>query len=604
MVEKMMKRTDYCGDLRLKDDGREVVLCGWVMRTRDHGGLIFIDLRDRQGLVQVVFDPQGDAESFALAEQVRSEYVLNVKGRVRPRPEDTANENLATGEVEVVGSKLIILNRAKTPPFYIEDDVNVDELLRLRYRYLDLRRPVMQDAIKLRHKTAMAMRRFLDEAGFYEIETPMLGKSSPEGARDYLVPSRVHPGEFYALPQSPQLFKQMLMVAGMDKYFQIARCFRDEDLRADRQPEFTQLDMEMSFVEEEDVRRLCEDMLAYVFRHAMGREIPTPFPTISYAEAMSRFGSDKPDLRFGMELIDIADIAAESDFTTFASVAKKGGWVRGINAKGCAGYSRRDMDALKDFVGVYGARGLAYIMVREGELHSPITKFFTEDQTQRLLQRMGAEPGDLLMFVAADWRVAAESLGHLRQEIAKREGLIDDNELNFLWVTDFPMFEYDAGEGRWTAMHHPFTMPKDEDLPVLMEKPGEVRAKAYDCVLNGVELGGGSIRIHRRDVQEKIFALLNISEEESKDKFGYLLDAFEYGAPPHGGVAFGLDRMIMLMGHKDSIRDVIAFPKTQSAACLMTQAPSSVTIQQLRELHIRPSMPQKKNAGEADGNKE
>ena len=594
MVEKLMKRTDYCGSLRIGDDGREVVLCGWVMRRRDHGGLIFIDLRDREGLVQVVFDPQGDAESFALAEQVRNEFVLNIKGRVRPRPDETANPNLITGEVEVVGSKLMILNKSKTPPFYIEDDVVVDEMLRLRYRYLDLRRPIMQDALRLRHKTTIAMREILDNEDFYEIETPILCKSSPEGARDYLVPSRVHPGDFFALPQSPQLFKQMLMVAGMDRYFQIARCFRDEDLRADRQPEFTQLDMEMSFVEEEDIRDVCERMLKHVFKKALDRDIQIPFPLMPYQEAMARFGSDKPDLRFGMELIDIADIAAASDFTTFASVAKKGGWVRGINAKGCAHYSRRDMDALKDYVGIYGARGLAYIMVREGELSSPITKFFTEEQTGQLLERMQAEPGDLLMFVAADWKIAAESLGHLRQEIARREHLIDEEELNFLWVTDFPLLEYDNDEQRWTAVHHPFTAPKDEDLAILTEKPGEVRAKAYDCILNGVELGGGSIRIHRRDVQEKLFALLGLSEEESRAKFGYLLDAFEYGTPPHGGVAFGLDRMIMLMSKKDSIRDVIAFPKTQSATDMMIQAPDSVTIQQLRELHIRPTVPQKK----------
>ncbi|MEG1997217.1 MAG: aspartate--tRNA ligase, partial [Clostridiales bacterium] len=481
MVENLMKRTDYCGDLRAADNGREVVLSGWVMRARDHGGLIFIDLRDRQGLVQVVFDPQGDAESFALAEQVRNEYVLNVKGRVRPRPDDTANLNLATGEIEVFGSKLVILNRSKTPPFYIEDDVNVDELLRLRYRYLDLRRPVMQEALKLRHKTTIAMRDFLDEEGFYEIETPILCKSSPEGARDYLVPSRVHPGAFFALPQSPQLFKQILMVAGMDRYFQIARCFRDEDLRADRQPEFTQLDMEMSFIEEEDIRAICERMLTYVFKEALGRDIVTPFPILSYQDAMGRFGSDKPDLRFGMELIDIADIAAESDFTTFSAVAKKGGWVRGINAKGCADYSRRDMDALKDFVAIYGARGLAYIMVKDGELHSPITKFFTEEQTQRLLERMQAESGDLLMFVAADWKIAAESLGHLRQEIARRQHWIDEDELNFLWVTDFPMLEYDDEEQRWTAVHHPFTAPKDEDLPLLTENPGALRRLLTLC---------------------------------------------------------------------------------------------------------------------------
>ncbi len=587
-----MKRSLLCGELRDSHIGQEVTLMGWVQRRRDHGGLIFIDLRDRSGRVQIVFNPEVEPEVFAKAEMVRNEYVIAIHGVVKARPEGTINPNLATGMVDVYADSLRILNTAKTPPFYIEDNVQVDELVRLKYRYLDLRRPEMKKNLEMRHKTTMAMRRYLDNQGFWEVETPMLQKSTPEGARDYLVPSRIYPGQFFALPQSPQLFKQILMVSGVDKYFQIARCFRDEDLRADRQPEFTQLDMEMSFVEADDVMRIAEGVIIHVVNEVTGRNIQGPFPRMTWKEAMNRFGSDKPDLRFGMEIVDIADIAKESDFKVFASVAASGGWVRGINAKGCAHYSRKELDDLTKYAAIYGAKGLAYIQVEaDGSLKSPIAKFFTEAQLGAIAERMQAQPGDLLLFVAASFAVAADSLGHLRQEIARRENLIDPDEFNFLWVTEFPLFEYDEEEKRWTAVHHPFTSPMDEDIPFLESDPGRVRAKAYDMVLNGTELGGGSIRIHQRSVQKLMFKLLGLSEEESNLKFGFLLDAFEYGTPPHGGIAFGLDRMVMIMAGRDSIRDVIAFPKTQSSSCLMTQAPCEVDPKQLKELHIKPDMP-------------
>ncbi|KAB2951266.1 aspartate--tRNA ligase [Heliorestis acidaminivorans] len=589
-----LNRTHNCGEIRKSHEGQQITLMGWVQRRRDHGGLIFIDLRDRSGLAQVVFSPEVGQEAFNLAESVRNEYVLALTGEVKARPEGTINENLPTGEIEVYARQLEILNSAKTPPFYIEDNVDVDELVRLKYRYLDLRRPEMQKNIMVRHKTTKAMRDFLDQAGFLEIETPMLTRSTPEGARDYLVPSRVHPGEFFALPQSPQLYKQILMVAGMERYFQIVRCFRDEDLRADRQPEFTQLDIEMSFMDMDQILTLMEKMVASIFLEATGREITTPFRRIPYSEAMERYGSDKPDLRFGLELINVTEKVKDVEFKVFAAVVKGGGQVKGINAKGCAHFSRKEIDELTKTAAIYGAKGLAYIQMTEEGPKSPISKFFTEEQWTALLSEMKAEKGDLLLFVADKPSVVAAALGNLRLELAERLNLIDSEELQFAWVVDFPLLEYDEEENRYIAIHHPFTAPKDEDKDLLDADPSKVRAKAYDLVLNGVEIGGGSLRIYQRDIQEKMFALLGLTEEESKEKFGFLLEAFEYGTPPHGGIAFGLDRMIMLMTGRETIRDVIAFPKTQSASDIMVDGPSSVTTKQLKELHIKIDMPPKK----------
>lgn len=590
MIESLqgIKRTHYCGELSARESGRTVTLTGWVDTRRDHGGLIFIDLRDRTGLVQIVFSPDIDRVSFEKAEGVRSEYVLAVTGKVSPRPEGTVNPNLATGEIEVLVDEMRILNRAKTPPFYIEDGIDVDENLRLRYRYLDLRRPEMQRAMMLRHRAGKSVRDFLDEHGFWEIETPMLTRSTPEGARDYLVPSRLNPGCFYALPQSPQLFKQILMVAGMDRYYQIVRCFRDEDLRADRQPEFTQIDLEMSFVDVDDVLSLMERMIARLCRDTVGLEVSTPFPRLTYHEAMDRFGSDKPDTRFGMELVDITDVAAGCGFKVFTAAVEGGGLVKGINAKGCGGtFSRKDIDDLTKFVSIYKARGLAYLIITAGGIKSPIAKFFSEEELQTIRERFKAEEGDLLLFVADTASVVAAALGALRLHLAERLDLIPRDRYDFLWVTDFPLLDYDEEEKRWVAMHHPFTSPREEDIPLLQTDPGKVRARAYDMVLNGVEIGGGSIRIHRRDVQEMMFDAIGLTREEAAEKFGFMLEAFEYGTPPHGGIAFGFDRLIMLLTGKKTIRDVIAFPKTQSASDLMTMAPGPVDERQLRELHIK-----------------
>ena len=581
------KRTHTCSDLRLEDVGKEVTLMGWVAKRRDHGGVIFIDLRDRRGITQVVFRPDVNPDIHHRAEGIRNEYVLAVVGKVEPRPEGMANPKLPTGSIDIECHDLRILNEAETPPFAIEPDIDVNEELRLRYRYLDLRRPDMQDILAFRHRTSQAVRHFLTSDGFLEIETPFLMKSTPEGARDYLVPSRVNRGMFYALPQSPQTYKQLLMVAGCERYFQIIRCFRDEDIRADRQHEFTQIDMEMSFVDENDVMETAERLVRHLFRKILDLDIPHPVPRITYQEAMDRYGTDRPDTRFDMQIVDLEAAAQASEFQVFKNVLDAGGQVRGINARGCARFSRKQIDDLGVFAGRFGAKGLAWIKVTEKGQESSIVKFFPEQAQALIREALGAEPGDLLLFVADQPDVVALALGNLRLELARQLDLLRKDTFCFLWVTRFPLVEWDPEEKRFAACHHPFTSPLDEDLDMLESDPAQVQARAYDLVLNGNEIAGGSIRIHRRDVQERMFRALGISDDEAEEKFGFLMNAFRYGAPPHGGIAFGYDRLIALMAGKEFIRDVIAFPKTNTAASLMDGAPSTVDPAQLRELGLR-----------------
>lgn len=585
----MSKRTTYCGLVTEAFLGQEITLKGWVNNRRDLGGLIFVDLRDREGIVQVVFNPAFSEEALKIAETVRSEYVVEVQGTVTKRDPETVNPKIKTGQVEVQVTNIKVINKSETPPFSInEENVNVDENIRLKYRYLDLRRQELAQTFKMRHQSTRSIRQYLDDEGFFDIETPVLTKSTPEGARDYLVPSRVHDGEFYALPQSPQLFKQLLMISGFDKYYQIVKCFRDEDLRADRQPEFTQVDIEMSFVDQEDVMQMGEEMLKKVVKEVKGVEINGAFPRMTYKEAMRRYGSDKPDTRFEMELIDVSQLGRDMDFKVFKDTVENDGEIKVIVAKGAAEqYTRKDMDALTEFVNIYGAKGLAWVKVVEDGLTGPIGRFFETENVETLLTLTGAEAGDLVMFVADKPNVVAQSLGALRVKLAKELGLIDETKLNFLWVTDWPLLEYDEDAKRYVAAHHPFTSPKEADIAKLGTAPEEAEANAYDIVLNGYELGGGSIRIHDGELQEKMFEVLGFTKEQAQEQFGFLLDAFKYGAPPHGGIALGLDRLVMLLTNRTNLRDTIAFPKTASATCLLTNAPGEVSDKQLEELSLR-----------------
>jgi len=582
-----MLRTNTCGELTRKDNKKEVTLCGWTHTRRDHGGIIFIDLRDRYGITQIVFDPKHNKKTHSEAEHLRREDVIQIKGKVRPRGKGLENPKLKTGEIEVLVDQLNILNKAETPPIEVDDRIEINEDMRLKYRYIDLRKPKMQKNLEIRHKAIKAVRDFFDKEGFLEIETPMLAKSTPEGARDYLVPSRVNPGKFYALPQSPQLFKQLLMVSGCDKYFQIVKCFRDEDLRADRQPEFTQIDVEMSFIDQEDIYDVNERLMKYIWKKVLNIDVKTPFKRITYQEAMDKYGTDKPDIRFGLELTDITNIVKNSDFKVFTDNIKSGGIVKAINVKNSP-LSRKEIDELISFVQIYDAKGLAWIKVTDKGLESSIVKFLNEKIQKELIKKLKAQKNDLLLFVSDHKHfIVNAALGALRDHLAKKLNLIKPNTYEFIWATDFPLIEYDENEQKHVAVHHPFTSPKDEDIKLLDKEPEKAKAKAYDLTLNGVEIGGGSIRIHKREIQEKIFKVLGISQKEAQNKFGFLLDAFKYGAPPHGGIAFGMDRIVAILTNNESIREVIAFPKTKNAESLMEGSPSEVDEKQLKELNIK-----------------